>query len=1109
MSRQSVRKPFSSVFVPVLVVLLSMLSLPALLAQATFGNLIGTVTDPAGAVITGAKVTITSIDRGTVQTTATNDSGNYIQTHLYPGRYKVEVEAAGFQRYVIEETVISIDRSTRVDAQLTVGQVTEQVLVTDAAPALVTDRAEVSVTMSQEQVEDLPLLNRNLTSLQLLLPGAQKSPWQHATSENPQGGIQIHNNGQEFGSTNFTIDGMDNNDPVLGIIVVNPSVESVGEFKQTTGNFDAEFAQAGGAVIQVETKSGTNAIHGSLFEFLQNSSFNARNSFSEPTGPPPLRWNQFGGSLGGPIVKNKFFYFGDVQITRRRTGASLLTTVPTAAVRNGDLSAFDVPIFDPATGTSTGQNRQRFEGNRIPANRISPQARALLDLLPLPNTGGPNAINNNYTTAGSEKFDSEQYNIKADHYVSDNWRYSVRYTLADFDKNSPPAFSIEAGGPALAGLGFAGQSVTRNQNLIVNVNHTITNSLLTDIRFGFNRYKVNVLPLDYGSNTGQAVGIPNVNIEGNEGTSGIPSFEINGNGAFRFGYSLAVNQCNCPLQQREQVYQLVNNWTKISGNHTIKWGADVRRAQNIRIPSDRRRNGQFVFQPANTGSPDVPGSGLGAATFLLGATSSFERFAPRYLDAEDMQWRMFYFIQDRWRVTPKLTLSLGLRWDTWFPNYTRNAGQGSNYDVTTNTVMIAGVGENTKSGNIDTQWKNLSPRISIAYQLNDKTVIRTGFGRSFFEDIFGSSFNYTTFGYPSLITQQVQPTTVYTPVFGLGDGPPPIAFPEIPANGLLPLPNGISQSYRPSDLSFSYVDAWNFSIERLIAENTTATATYVGNVGRNLRQGIPLNQAIPGPGPLNPRRPLFNKFGLTQGITDQSNKGSNSYNALQLKVDRRFSAGFSLLASYTWSKTINNSQGILISNELNRGLADYDRKHVVSVGHTWQLPFGPGRPFLNDAGGLLKQIVGGWDFTGVTQYQSGLPFSPTLANNSSINADIGGLRPDILAGVDPYDVPGGQDRNLWFNPAAYTIPAPFRFGIAGRNSLRGPNLFTADWALHKNFFVGETRSLTLRWEVYNVFNRTNLGLPNGNVDAGAGNAGRITSLFIPMRQMQLGARFEF
>jgi hypothetical protein len=317
----------------------------------------------------------------------------------------------------------------------------------------------------------------------------------------------------------------------------------------------------------------------------------------------------------------------------------------------------------------------------------------------------------------------------------------------------------------------------------------------------------------------------------------------------------------------------------------------------------------------------------------------------------------------------------------------------------------------------------------------------------------------------------------------------------------MPLPVGISQSYRPNNLAFSYVDSWNFSIERLLVRDMTGTVTYVGNVGHNLRQGIPLNQAIPGPGPLNPRRPLFNKFGLTQSITDSSTKGSNNYHALQAKLDKRFSAGFSLLASYTWSKTINNSQGLLLNGRLNRGLADWDRAHVVSIGHTWLLPFGTGQ-------GLTRQVFGGWEWTGITQFQSGFPFSPAMTNNASLNADAS-LRPDIIPGADPYAVPGGQNRDVWFNIAAYQGPPLYTFGNAGRNSLRGPGFINADWALHKRFAVGEEKDLTLRWEVYNVLNRTNLANPNGAIDAGPGNAGRITSIFSPMRQMQLGLRFDF
>lgn len=282
-------------------------------AQATFGSIYGTVTDPATSAVPAVKVTITSLDRGIKYATTTNETGNYTQTHLTVGLYTVEMEGKGFQRHVQREVRVGIDRSTRVDVTLAIGQVTEQIFVTGSTPALVTDRAEVSTSLDAKQVRDLPTLNRNLTQLQLLMPGAQKVLGQHASSENPQAGLQINNNGQNFGATNFMIDGTDNNDPVLGIIIVNPALDSVQEYKYTTGNYDAEFAQAGGAVIQVETKSGTNRIHGSLFEFLRNNNFNARNPFSEPNGPPQLKWNQYGGSLGGPIVKNKLFAFGDYQ----------------------------------------------------------------------------------------------------------------------------------------------------------------------------------------------------------------------------------------------------------------------------------------------------------------------------------------------------------------------------------------------------------------------------------------------------------------------------------------------------------------------------------------------------------------------------------------------------------------------------------------------------------------------------------------------------------------------------------------------------------------------------------------------------------------------------
>ncbi len=865
----------------------------------------------------------------------------------------MDFESQGFQRIIQKDVAVSVDRSTRVDAQLQVGEVQTQVEVTDAPPALVTDRAEVSTSLGSKQVMDLPILNRNLTSLQLLMPGAQMHVFQHASGENPQGGLQINNNGQQFGSTNFMVDGIDNNNPVLGIINVNPTVDSVQEFKYTTGNYDAEFAQAGGAAIQVSTKSGTNNYHGSLFEFLQNDKMNARNSFSEPKGPPPLRWNQFGGSLGGPIKRNKLFAFGNYQGTRRTTGASVLTTSPTATERGGDFSALGVPIFDPLTGDANGFGRTPFANGQIPASRISPQSKNLLALLPLPNVGAPGAFNNNFVATGSELFDSNQFDLRVDHDVSEKFKYFSRYSYAGFLKDSPAAFGKQAGGPGLSGLLFAGTSEARTQNLGAGINYILNPTFLADFRFGLSRYRVDVLQGDFGSNTLEAAGLPGVNFANRPAFSGLGSFLIPGNGGFNFGYGGSVNQCGCNLHERYQLFQFVSTWTKIVGDHSFKWGADVRRAQNIR-PSN---NSTFTFNPSVTGSADIPGSGLSGASFLLGLPSGYARTAVDSLttDPQDQQWSMFYFAQDTWRLTSKLTLIYGLRWDTWFPDTSAHAGQGSRYDVSTNSVLVAGAGNNSKGANVNTQWHNFSPRLAIAYQLNPKTVVRTGFGRSYYQEIFGFTFNNIAFSYPTQIVQSITQPSLFTGAFSLAQGPPAVVFPQVPANGILQLPNGIGLNYLPADIKYSYVDSWNFSAERLLAGDMTATASYVANVGRHQKigvlgpRGIPLNQAIPGPGPLNPRRPLFNKFGLTQAITDLSLRGSNSYESLQTKLTKRFSKDYSLLFSYTWSKTLDTIGGLTLNNRLNRGLADYDRGHVFTAGHIWELPFGKGKAFAGNA----------------------------------------------------------------------------------------------------------------------------------------------------------------
>lgn len=1079
-------------------------------AQAVSGTILGTVTDSTGAVVNDAKVTIHNIDQNVTYTTTTNESGNYIQAQLLPGRYEVTVEKPGFQRYVQQNVNVFVALSTKVDPTLQVGAVTEEVTVTAAPPGLQTDRAEVNTTLSGEQITQLPVLNRNFTDLTLLAPGAVRNTFQHAPQENPQTSTLVNTNGQEFAGTNYLLDGMNNNDIVLGIVMVNPTLDSVGETSIATSNYEPEFTQAGGAVVRVETRSGANEIHGSAFEFLQNNVFQARNPLTqglhEPGTPSPphrgipaLRWNQFGASLGGPAIKDKLFWFGDYQGTRRRLGGSITTRVPTAAERTGDLSDLGIPIYDPNTGDINGNGRTPFGGAKIPGNRISTPSANLLAALPLPNLSPANPADPNYAVSQVEKFDSNQFDVRMDHYATSKLRYFGRYSYLDADINAPGSFGLY-GGPTA--FGFEGASTARNQNVVGAATYAASPTLLLDLRFGYSRYRVNVDPLDIGQQLATQIGIPGLNDPNRKDTWGLPRLNINGTGAFSMGYD-----CNCPLRQREFIYDAVANVTKVHSNHEFKFGGTYEFAGNLRLPSDQHRAGVYAFNPGVTSAAPAIG-GLGLAAFMLGAPSQFQRFGQISTNQEDRQNRMFYFAQDKWRITSKLTLNYGIRWDTWFPDYSLNSGQGGRYDVTNNIVYIPGVGGVSKSGNSEIQWVNFSPRLAIAYAINEKTVVRTGYGRSYFQGTFGWTFNTLAADiYPSIVNQNLPAASSFVPVFSLTTAPPAIVYPAIPSNGRLPLADGISTPYYPANQKIPYVDQWNFTVERQLPTNLALSVGYVGNVARHLNGGFGLNAVVPGPGPFNPRRPLFLKYGLTQSIFDKCDCTSSNYNSLQARAQKHFGATYTLVASYTYSRTLNFGEFGTPTDQYNArldyGPASFDRTHVVTIGHTLVLPFGRGQRYGSSWSGVQQGILGGWYFNGITTYNSGLPFSPTLSNNSSLNSDMS-LRPDKVG--DPF-TGTPNDRNQWFNPNAYRIPALYAFGGASRNSLRGPNLFAADWALNKTFKITERAGLQFRWEVYNVFNRTNLALPNSNVDTST--AGLITDIASPMRNMQFGLRLAW
>lgn len=1108
------RRLFASLILTLLAASFSM----NLFGQAVSGNIIGTVTDPSGAAVAGAQISITNVGTNTSYQTATNDSGNYTGANLAPGSYTVTITAPGFQKFTQQNVRVDVSQSIRVDASLQVGQATQEVTVSAAPPAIETDRVAVQTQLSGAQISSLPIPNRNFTNLALLTPGSVVNTFQHAPSENPQQSTLVNTGGQEFAGTNYQLDGMNNNDTVLGITIVNPAVDSVGAFTAQSNNYDAEY-QATGNVIQVETKSGTNNFHGSAFEFLQNNIFQARDPFTEglhdpgtPAPPhrgvPALRWNQFGGSIGGPIKKDKLFFFGDYQGTQRRIGASQSLRVPTRAERAGDLSDLGVPIYDPATGNPDGTGRTPFPGANI-AGRISAPAANLVAALPLPNIATTDPAAPNYATAAVENYNTNQFDTRGDYFKSDKLRFFGRYSYLGANIAAPGPFGLY-GGPAFSQWGFSGLSDALNQNVASGATYTFNPNLLTEVRFGFSRYRVTVAAQDQTTQLANSVGIPGLNLAGKPDTNGLPRLVIDGSGGFRMGYD-----CNCPLHERETLLDYVNNWTKVAGNHTVRFGGTFEMAWNLRLPSDQHRAGVYEFTDAVTADAGVAGSGLGLASFLLGDPSSFNRFAQVSTNQEDRQNRMFYFVQDAWRVTPKLTLNLGLRWDVWFPDFSLNAGQGGRYDVTNNIVYIPGVGGVSRSGNAETQWRNFSPRIGVAYAPNAKTVIRMGYGRGYTLGTFGWTFNNLDADvYPSIVNQSISATSSFLPVFPLTTAPPPVVFPTIPSNGQLPLPDGIGVSYTPANQKIPYVDMWNFTIEREIAPQLSVSVGYVGNVGRHENGGFGFNAAVPGPGGnANLRRPLFVKYGLTQGIFDKCDCTSSNYNALQFQANKRFSTAYSLLANFSWQKTLDYGEFGTDTNQYNAqqdyGPAGFDRQYVFTLAHTLELPFGRGRKFISGGSRFVNAVVANWAFRGITSYYSGLPFSPNIGNQAFLNSPDQTSRPDLVGNPSV----SNQSANLWFNPLAYGIPPLYTFGNAGRNSLRGPNFFEADWQLAKGFKITERVGLEFRWDVFNVINRQNLALPNNQVDSPAG--GLITDIQVcstcgtGMRNMQFGAHITF
>jgi hypothetical protein len=1111
-------------------------------AQAVYGSISGTITDNTGGVVPGVTVTITNLDRKTTDEVVSNESGFYSKERLLPGRYEVKAGLPGFKSAVYSDVSVSVDTNTPLNIALQVGEVSEQVTVTGFSPLLRTDRADVATTFESRQITDLPVLDRNFTKFVLLTPGTQQLGWQHAASENPQGSTQTMVNGQHFSGTTYQLDGTENRDPILGIIVINPTLESIQETKITSQNYDAEFGQATAGVVSVQTKSGTNDLHGSAFEFFQSDKFQARNPFTQ-SQPDPLtgrllpetKRNQFGGSVGGPISQNRWFFFGDYEGTRSTVGGSRLLSVPTQAARNGDFSAFPVQIFDPLTGPP--ESRTAFPGNQIPTSRLSPQAQAILRSIPLPNAPGrENGTIDNYVAQGSESFDANSFNVRIDGRLKEGLNTFGRYSLGDFLRDGPQAFG-EGGGDELVTLG--GISDARNQSLAYGVDWALSNSLLADFRFGWFHYKVNVLPNDFGTTPATAAGIPGLNLD-NTFASGLPAFFVGGDDdsrrmAFGSGLGDRVGRCNCPLDENEKQWQMVGNLTKILGNHTMKFGIDVRRAYNLRVPSDRHRSGELNFENNRTRGPN--GGGLALASFMLGDVTRFTRYVSPTTDARERQWRHFYYAQDVWRPNPKLTLNYGLRLDVINPQTINEAGNAGFLDLSTGLINVVGVGDIGLNGNVENTL-NWAPRLGITYQLHEKTVLRAGYGRSFDIGVFGSLFGHSvTQNLPVLSVQELNAPQNFESVFNLAQGPSAPVFPPVPANGMFPLPNGVFARALPDKQRPPRVDAFNITVQHQLTDTIAIEAAYVGNRGDNVFAGdgpaTNVNQPILDGFPTVPtdlRRPFFaggipnssgftGPFGWTQGIDYFCNCATNAYDSLQTKFTKRFAAGYSVQAAYTLQRAEQaGADYFFYDPELNRGPADWDRTHNFTLSLVAELPIGRERKYMTDISPVLDAVIGGWQFNTNTFIYSGLPFNVTYRDAGADRDTGGNNRPNLIGDPD-----GPQTRDQWFNTtpigtsgSAFERPARATFGNLERNALRGPGYWRVDASLFKHFRIGATRSLEARIESVNVLNHVNLGNPDSEVGVPGNpntNAGRINSTAFggsdPMRNWQFGLKFRF
>src|SRR5215471_2520568 len=1094
------RQIFRSLLYLSIVVVLFCVSPRSLFAQAVTGTVLGTVTDPGGAVVSGANVTITEVNTNFTRATVTNESGNYVIGNLDRGIYRIEIEHSGFKKSIRDKVDVLVNNDTRVDVQLEPGGVAEQVEVTSSVPLLQTDRADVGRQIETKQLQDMPLaFNRNFQSLLNLVPGASRAERFHSEFFNSQDSLGSRVNGQSRLANNVQIEGIDNNHRTGLLTVLIPPIEALSSVNVTTSNYEAELGRAGGAVTNVVLRSGTNQIHGSVFEFNRVSALAARPYFSSRKAPTV--YNQFGFTIGGPIKKDRTFFFGDYQGIRDHRGNSNVVSIPTLDFRNGDLRASPTIIYDPATGTSDGKGRQQIQCNGvlnvICPDRISPVARKILGFIPAPTRAG---FTNNFELATVLVKDTESFDVKIDHKFSDDDGFFARYSFQRPKVFDPGLYGIY-GGPR--NDGFAGTGINRTQSGAVNYTHVFNPTFITEFRLGFTRYRNDAQNQDTGLKTSEEIGIPGVNLD--EFTSGLAYIDIAGYTNPVVGFSPSL-----PWIRAETDVDLVNNWTKIFKDHTIKWGVDARLNKDDLLQTQTYSpRGRFFFRAGPTALNGGGASGFANAfaSFLLDLPNEYGRDLPGTFPTV-RQKSLFSYIQDKWTVTQKLTVNIGLRHEIYFAPTPMFSGGFSNYNPTNNSLELAGIGKIPSDMGRDTNYKNFAPRLGVAYRLDEKTVIRAGYGISIDASFPDDKY---AFNFPVKQNNAFTAANSFSAAGKMANGfAPPLVAPTPPDGIIANAPLNQVYLFIPLDLKEGYIQSWNIAVQRALPWKFTAEVAYVGNhnVGVLTRRDINAS-LIPGSG--NAGRPLNSKFGRTNR-TDAWIRTDTNYNGLQVKFDRRFSEGLLVTTAYTFSKGINytDDQGSLFIPavlSLNRGRSGYDRTHTFVQSYIYELPFGPTKRWLQS--GIGRWVLGDWQLNGIFSAYSGLPLDFQISA-TALNAPGNGNRPNLTG---DFKVLGDIGPGVkWFDISGFSPPAANTYGKIGRDVFSGPGFANLDLSFFRKFRLTERVGGEFRFETFNFTNTPQFNRPGtvlGNADFGQVTGTLGDAVGLGPRRIQLGMKLTF